>query len=347
MDENPSRNLSAKASDEDFAADLTLRPKSFDDFIGQDQAKNNLRVFITAARQREEAFDHILFCGPPGLGKTTLAHVVANELGVEIRCTSGPVLERPGDLAGILTNLQLREVLFIDEIHRMNRVIEEYLYPAMEDFLIDIILESGPHARSVKLNLNPFTLIGATTRSGMLTSPMRARFGLICQLDYYLPQDLQKIVERSARILNIKIVSEAAFEIGRRSRKTPRIANRILRRCRDVAQVMADGIVTMDVAKKTLAMLEIDDLGLDKMDKRILESIIDKYAGGPVGISTIAVSVSEEPDTIEEVYEPFLIQEGFLKRTPRGREVTALAYRHLGLPVPKRENPTQMGLFEN
>ncbi len=329
------RNISTQQNIEDAEIEVSLRPKAFGDFIGQDKVKNNLKVFIEAARKREEAFDHILFCGPPGLGKTTLAHIVAQELGVTIRSTSGPVLERPGDLAGLLTNLAKRDVLFIDEIHRMNRVIEEYLYPAMEDFSIDILLESGPHARSVKLNLNPFTLVGATTRSGMLTAPMRARFGLVCHLDYYSAQDLKEIVLRSARLLEVEIDEEAALELGKRSRRTPRVANRLLRRTRDVAQVMGNGKINSAIVKKTLEMLEVDDLGLDKMDKRILQNIIDKYNGGPVGISTIAVSVGEEPDTIEEVYEPFLIQEGFLKRTPRGREVTQMAYRHLGLPAPK------------
>lgn len=338
------RNISTQQTSEDAEAEVSLRPKAFDDFIGQDKVKANLKVFIEAARKREEAFDHILFCGPPGLGKTTLAHIVASELGVAIRGTSGPVLERAGDLAGLLTNLGKRDVLFIDEVHRMNRVIEEYLYPAMEDFSIDILLESGPHARSVKLNLNPFTLIGATTRSGMLSAPMRARFGLVCHLDYYSADNLKEIILRSAALLKVEIAHDAALELGKRSRRTPRVANRLLRRARDVAQVVGDGKITLGVVKKTLDMLEVDELGLDKMDKRILHNIIDKYCGGPVGISTIAVSVGEEPDTIEEVYEPFLIQEGFLKRTPRGREVTSMAYRHLGLKTPNKSDQ-QTSLF--
>jgi Holliday junction DNA helicase RuvB len=337
--------LSGIPNEEDLNAELTLRPKSFEEFIGQEKTKANLRLFVAAAKKRNEAFDHILFCGPPGLGKTTLSYIIAKELDVEIRCTSGPVLERPGDLAGMLTNLKKQDVLFIDEIHRMNRIIEEYLYPAMEDFVIDILLDPGPHSRTVKLNLNPFTLIGATTRSGMLTAPLRSRFGLTCQLDYYTTQDLQLIVKRSAKLLNIAITDEAALELGRRARKTPRIANRLLRRARDVAQVAGDGSITLPIVHKTLDMLEVDHLGLDKMDKRIIESIIDKYNGGPVGINTIAVSVGEEPDTIEEVYEPFLIQEGLLMRTPRGREVTPRAYEHFGLPRPKNQANGQTNLF--
>lgn len=344
MSEEITRPLSIDSNIEDNETEIALRPKTFDDFVGQDKVKKNLRLFIEAAKKREEAFDHILLCGPPGLGKTTLAHIVANELEVTIKATSGPILVKPGDLAGLLTNLQDRDVLFIDEIHRMNRVIEEYIYPAMEDFSIDIMLENGPHARSVKLNLKPFTLIGATTRSGMLTAPMRARFGLVSQLDYYTPEDLQQIVKRSAAILNVDIDDKAALEIGKRSRKTPRISNRLLRRARDVAQVIGNGVITVEIVQKTLEMLEVDSRGLDKMDNRILKNLIERYNGGPVGISTIAVSVGEEPETIEEVYEPFLIQEGFLKRTPRGREVTQLAYRHLGMkPL---DNKEQMDIFE-
>ncbi len=335
MEEQDSRPISPNSSIEDKDAEISLRPKTFDEFIGQDKVKKNLSVFIEAAKKRDEAFDHILFSGPPGLGKTTLAHIIANELGVEIRTTSGPIMDKPGDLAGIMTNLNKRDVLFIDEIHRLNRVVEEYLYPAMEDYEIDIMLESGPHARSIKLNLNPFTLIGATTRSGMLSAPMRGRFGIVAQMDFYTDENLRDIALRSAKILNVDIDKKAAFEIGKRSRKTPRVTNRLLRRARDVAQVMGNGVITVDIVNKTLSMLDVDSIGLDKMDRRILEIIINNYGGGPVGVNTIAVSVGEEPDTIEEVHEPFLIQKGFIKRTQRGREVTHLAYRHLGINIPQ------------
>ncbi len=315
----------------DLEFDSSVRPGTFDEFVGQDRAKDNLKVFIQAARGRGEAIDHMLFCGPPGLGKTTLAHIVAREMGVQIRATTGPVLERPADLAGLLTNLNERDVLFIDEIHRINRTVEEYIYPAMEDFCLDIMIDRGPSARSVRLNLPRFTLIGATTRAGLLTAPMRARFGMVNRLDYYGPGELEKIVSRSARILNVQIDQGGAAEIAKRSRGTPRVANRLLRRVRDFAQVEGDGTITRDIAKRSLLRLQVDELGLDEMDKRILEAIVKKFNGGPVGLNTLAVAVGEEPDTVEEVYEPYLIQEGFVMRTPRGREATERAYKHLGL----------------
>lgn len=315
----------------DLEFDSSVRPGSFDEFVGQDRAKDNLRVFIQAARGRGEALDHMLFCGPPGLGKTTLAHIVAREMGVQIKATTGPVLERPADLAGLLTNLGERDVLFIDEIHRINRTVEEYIYPAMEDFCLDIMIDRGPSARSVRLNLPRFTLIGATTRAGLLTAPMRARFGMVNRLDYYGPGELEKIVMRSARILNVQIDQGGAAEIAKRSRGTPRVANRLLRRLRDFAQVEGDGTVTREIAQRSLLRLQVDELGLDEMDKRILEALVKKFGGGPVGLNTLAVAVGEEPDTVEEVYEPFLIQEGFIMRTPRGREATEKAYRHLGV----------------
>jgi Holliday junction DNA helicase RuvB len=315
----------------DLEFDSSVRPQSFGDFVGQDKIKGNLKVFIQAAKGRGEAIDHMLFCGPPGLGKTTLAHIIANEMGVQIKATTGPVLERPADLAGILTNLQEHDVLFIDEIHRINRMVEEYIYPAMEDFCLDIMIDKGPSARSVRLNLPKFTLIGATTRAGLLTAPMRARFGMINRLDYYSHANLEHIITRSAQILKVDITEKGAREIAKRSRGTPRVANRLLRRVRDFAQVESDGKITDQVADSALLRLEVDALGLDDMDKRILEAIIKKFNGGPVGLNTLAVAVSEEADTLEEVYEPYLIQEGFLKRTPRGREATDLAYRHLGL----------------
>ncbi len=315
---------------EEFDLERKLRPLSFDDFAGQEQVIENLRVFVKAANLRGEALDHTLFHGPPGLGKTTLAHIIANELNTNIKVTSGPVLDKPGDLAGLLTNLGERDVLFIDEIHRLSPVIEEYLYSAMEDYKIDIMIESGPNARSVQINLEPFTLIGATTRSGLLTAPMRARFGISSRLHYYNTELLTHIVQRSSGILEVKNSMEAAIEIAGRSRGTPRIANALLRRVRDFAQIKGDGNIDIEIAKYALNALNVDKHGLDEMDNKILSTIIEKFKGGPVGISTLSTAVGENAETIEEVYEPFLIQEGFIMRTPRGREVTELAYKHLG-----------------
>ncbi len=313
-----------------------LRPLSFEDFTGQQKVVDNIKVFVQAARKRAEPLDHVLLHGPPGLGKTTLSHIIANEMNTHIKITSGPVLDKPGDLAGLLTNLEEGDVLFIDEIHRLNAVVEEYLYSAMEDYRIDIMLDSGPNARSVQISLNPFTLIGATTRSGLLTSPLRARFGINARLEYYDAELLQKIINRSAAILNTPLVEDAAFEIARRSRGTPRIANMLLRRTRDFAQIKGDGTITKAIAEFALNALDVDEHGLDEMDNRILSTIIEKFKGGPVGLGTIATAVGEEADTIEEVYEPFLIQEGYMKRTARGRQVTELAYKHLGIIPPSR-----------
>jgi Holliday junction DNA helicase RuvB len=328
-------------SPEELDVERKLRPLSFDDFTGQDQVLENLQIFVKAANLRGEALDHTLFHGPPGLGKTTLAHILANELEVSIKVTSGPVLDKPGDLAGLLTNLDERDVLFIDEIHRLSPIVEEYLYSAMEDYKIDIMIETGPNARTVQINLSPFTLIGATTRSGLLTSPMRARFGIQSRLQYYKTDLLTTIVQRSAMILDVPISMEAAVEIAGRSRGTPRIANALLRRVRDFAQIKGNGSIDIKIAKFALEALNVDAHGLDEMDNKILSTIIDKFKGGPVGITTIATAVSESPETIEEVYEPFLIQQGFIMRTPRGREVTEQAYKHLG----KVKGPTQGGLF--
>jgi len=327
--------------EEDQEIEQQLRPVQFSDFSGQEKVIENLRVFVKAASLRGEALDHVLLHGPPGLGKTTLSYIIAKELRVGMKMTSGPVLDKPGDLAGLLTSLEKGDVLFIDEIHRLSPVVEEYLYSAMEDYRIDIMIDKGPGARSIQIDLNPFTLIGATTRSGLLTSPLRARFGITCYLEYYTKEVLDRIVRRSARILGVTISDEAAIEIARRSRGTPRIANALLRRVRDFAQVKGDGTIEIGITRHALGALNIDAHGLDEMDNRILSTIVDKFSGGPVGLSTISVSVGEEPGTIEEVYEPFLIQEGYLKRTPRGREATEKAYIHLG----KAGNSPQTRLF--
>ena len=327
-------------SSEEQDVDRALRPLKFDDFAGQDAILENLKVFVLAAKQRGEALDHTLFHGPPGLGKTTLAHILANELDVGIKMTSGPVLDKPGDLAGLLTNLQAQDILFIDEIHRLSPIVEEYLYSAMEDYKIDILIESGPNARTVQINLEPFTLVGATTRSGLLTAPMRARFGISNRLQYYSTELLSTIVTRSAEILNVPINQEAAIEIAGRSRGTPRISNGLLRRVRDFAQIKGNGSIDIEITQFALKALQVDAHGLDEMDNKILATLIDKFKGGPVGITTLATAVSENAETIEEVYEPFLIQQGFIVRTPRGREVTARAYSHLG-----RLKNNQEGLF--
>ena len=340
MNENLDPTTNGYNADE-LDLEKRLRPLSFDDFAGQDQILENLKVFVQAANQRNEALDHTLFHGPPGLGKTTLANILANELQVGIKITSGPVLDKPGDLAGLLTNLEERDVLFIDEIHRLSPIVEEYLYSAMEDFKIDIMIESGPNARTVQINLNPFTLIGATTRSGLLTAPMRARFGISSRLQYYTTELLTTIVERSAAIFKMPITMEAAIEIAGRSRGTPRIANALLRRVRDFAQIKGNGKIDIEIARYALKALNVDAHGLDEMDNKILTTIIEKFKGGPVGLSTLATAVSESSETIEEVYEPFLIQEGFIMRTPRGREVTDKAYKHLG----KLNTNSQGGLF--
>jgi holliday junction DNA helicase RuvB len=332
-----SRLITPSRVDEDAQFEAGLRPRTLDEYIGQERVRENLVVSITAARQRAEALDHVLLYGPPGLGKTTLAYVIGNELGVPVRSTSGPVLEKPGDLAAMLTTLKEREVLFIDEIHRMSAVVEEHLYPAMEDYQLDIMIGQGPGARSVKVSVPPFTLIGSTTRAGLLTSPLRSRFGIVHRLDFYTDADLHEIVRRSARILGVRIDDQAAGEIARRSRGTPRVANRLLRRVRDFAEVRADGEITMAVAEAGLKLLEVDEHGFDEIDRRVLRTIIDKFGGGPVGLNTISAAISEEKDAIEDIYEPYLIQIGFLDRTPRGRVATARAYEYFGLHAPDRD----------
>ncbi len=341
-------NTSAMTEDDEvFENDFTslIRPKKFSEFIGQDKVKENLSVFIESAKILKESIDHILFTGPPGLGKTTLANIIANELNTNIITTSGPIIEKPGDLAGMLTKLKTNEILFIDEIHRIPKVVEEFLYSAMEEYKLDIMIDQGPAARSIPIKLEKFTLIGATTRQGLLSSPMLDRFGINCRLDYYGTENLIEIVKRSSKIMNIKISEDGAREVAKRSRATPRIANRLQRRTRDFAIVKSDGTIDKEIADYALSSLEVDEYGLDKMDKKILETIIVKYNGGPVGLSTIAASIGEDPGTIEDVYEPFLMIEGFIKRTPKGREATDLAYMHLGI-IPKKRNKSEQNLFE-
>ncbi len=334
-----SETTTSNISTEEKQLEQALRPARFEDFIGQNKITDNLKVFISAALKRGEGLDHVLLTGPPGLGKTTLAHIIANEMGVKIKVTSGPVLEKPGDLAGLLTNLEEKSVLFIDEIHRLSPVVEEYLYSAMEDYKLDIMIDSGPNARSVQIKLPPYTLIGATTRAGLLTAPLRDRFGIKSRLDYYISEQLTKIVKRSSSILNLQIDEEAGYELAKRSRGTPRIANRLLRRTRDFAEVENKKLIDLAIVKKALSALDVDEFGLDEMDKDIILAIIDKFNGGPVGLNTLAVAVNEDPGTIEEVYEPFLIQQGFIQRTPRGREATDLAYKRFGR---KRKKSSQV-----
>lgn len=331
MSEIPERTIDPEIKVEDMSFELSVRPRSFEEFVGQKKLKENLSIFIQAAKQRSEALDHVLFCGPPGLGKTTLAHIIAAELNADIKVTSGPVLERPGDLAAILTNIGDGDILFIDEIHRLPRIAEEILYPAMEDYQLDIIIGQGPSARSLKLNLPKFTLIGATTRTGLLTSPLRDRFGIISRLDFYNPADLKRILLRSAGILSTEINEDAAAEISGRSRGTPRIANRLLRRVRDFAQVKGNGLIDMEIARHSLTAMDVDKMGFDDMDRKLLLTIIEKYGGGPVGLETLASSIRDEKDTVEDVYEPYLLQEGFIERTPRGRVATRRAYEHFGI----------------
>lgn len=345
MDERFDTVLDVKPFAEDISMDLSLRPKSLKEFIGQTELKNKLGIFIEAAKRRDDALDHTLFCGPPGLGKTSLANVMARELGVNVISTSGPALEKAGDLAAILTNLQPRDILFVDEIHRLSRVVEESLYPALEDFHLDIVLGQGPSARVMKINLPKFTLIGATTRAGLLTSPLMGRFGVVLRLDYYQPEDLQMVVVRSAGILKCRIDMDGGMEISRRARGTPRIANRLLKRVRDYAEIKADGVITKSVANDALEMLDVDIKGLDQMDRMFLRMIIEKFGGGPVGIETLASALSEERETLEDVYEPFLIQSGYLNRTSRGRMATELAYKHLNIPFIKRPGDGQLTIF--
>jgi len=339
------RIIDPQQQTDEIPEEISLRPKTLEEYVGQEKMKRKLRVFIEAAKGRSEALDHVLFHGSPGLGKTSLAHIIANELKVDIKGTSGPVIEKPGDLAAILTALQPRDVLFIDEIHRLNHVVEEILYPAMEDNELDIIIGQGPSARTMKIPLPPFTLVGATTRAGLLTPPLRDRFGVVLRVDFYKPEDLQTIVVRSARLLKIPIKKGGAFEIARRARGTPRVANRLLRRVRDFAEVEADGIITGEVAGHALDMLEVDDQGLDKMDRHIMLTIIEKFDGGPIGLDSLSAAVSEEKDTLEDVYEPFLIQKGYIKRTPRGRVATKRAYLHFGIQIKEQEALIQQKLF--